>query len=221
MSTLPSALAAFDTGTALNYLERDGEILFTAEEIGKHLGYGNPKESIATLFSRHKSELKLYSRHINLIFGNDSSDIRVFTEEGVYILSMLARTNEAKKFRARVALLLRRVRQEAMRRQVELAREAARLESHAALENLSAQVIEARQRMLALETGMEQARREARAEGAKVALSLKPSDKTGMRKILAYRRRGLSLKETGKLMDLHQRKVGYLIKVARTMGLEA
>lgn len=88
-------------------------------------------------------------------------------------------------------------------------------------ESLSAQVIEARQRMLALETGMEQARREARAEGAKVALSLKPSDKTGMRKILAYRRRGLSLKETGKLMDLHQRKVGYLIKVARTMGLEA
>jgi prophage antirepressor-like protein len=122
MSSLTSALAVFDTGTELNYIEKEREILFPAEEIGKHLGYSNPGESISNLFNRNQNELKLYSRIINLMSGNNYSQIRVFTEEGVYILSMLARTNEAKKFRARVALLLRRVRQETMRRQIEDAR---------------------------------------------------------------------------------------------------
>ena len=132
-----SQIAVFDKEKELHYIEKNGEILFTAEEVGRHLGYGNPKESISTLFSRHKSELKLYSRNINLIFGNDSSAMRVFTEEGVYILSMLARTNEAKKFRARVALLLRRIRQETLRRQIEAARQTALAEGFALASSLS------------------------------------------------------------------------------------
>ncbi|MDR1961444.1 MAG: hypothetical protein LBQ16_04100 [Gracilibacteraceae bacterium] len=121
-----SALAIFDKGKELNYLEKNGEILFTAEEIGKHLGYREPAISISTLFSRNQNELKLYSSVIKVINEEGyQRDTRVFTEEGVYIISMLARTNNAKQFRARVALLLRRIRQETMQAALENARRAA------------------------------------------------------------------------------------------------
>ena len=110
-----TALAVFDNGTELTYVEKDGEILFTAEEIGRHLGYSDPSRAINKLFERNQNELKLYSSVVKLTTEQEfQRSTRVFTEEGVYIISMLARTNEAKKFRARVALLLRRLRQAAI-----------------------------------------------------------------------------------------------------------
>ena len=127
-----NALTVFDNGAELNYIEKDGEILFTAEEIGRQLGYSNPANAVHKLFNKNQNELKLYTVDAKLASTDGKSyETRVFTEEGVYIISMLARTNQAKKFRARVALLLRRLRQEAARRQLE--------EAHAAGLELAAQ----------------------------------------------------------------------------------
>ena len=124
-----SALAVFDNSTGLNYIEKDGEILFTFEEIGRHLGYGDPVRAVSKLYERNKDELKLYTLVVKLTTGeqNQLVNCRLFTEEGVYILSMLARTSEAKKFRARVALLLRRCRQETLQRSLQAARSRAAL----------------------------------------------------------------------------------------------
>lgn len=185
-----SALAIFDNGTDLNYLEKDGEILFTAEEIGKHLGYGEPARSVSNLFNRNRNELKLYSSVIKVMNGNQFNEIRVFTEEGVYILSMLSRTNEAKKFRARVALLLRRVRHEAVKRQIELAREAALLELG-----------------------------QARAAAARQALDLTPLDRVRIKKILGYRQRGFSCREIAAVMGFNQRRIGHLVSLSKKLGL--
>jgi prophage antirepressor-like protein len=96
---------------SLDFIEKDGEILFTSEEVGKQLGYANPRIAINKLFNQHRNELKHYSSVSETDTEAGKRETRVFTEEGVYILSMLARTNEAKRFRAKVALLLRKIRE--------------------------------------------------------------------------------------------------------------
>ena len=191
-----NALAVFDNGYELNYLEKGGEILFTAEEIGKHLGYGDPAKAISNLFQRNHNELKLYSSILKVRESNNYKELRVFTEEGVYIISMLARTNEAKKFRARVALLLRRLRQEALQRQVELAREA----------------------------GYRQGRDEARAlpamrEQARLIWALGPARKRRLRSVVRWRSLGLGVNSIAKLLDTDSREISFLLKAARGMGL--
>lgn len=185
-----SALAVSDNGLELNYVEKDGEILFTAEEIGKQLGYGDPAKAVSNLFNRNRNELKLYSSILKVRDSNQSSDLRVFTEEGVYIISMLARTNEAKKFRARVALLLRRLRGEAMQRQIELARQAALAEGE--------------------KTAVSRAR---------AALNLSATEHERIKQIVRYRAKGLTRKETGKLLDLSHRTVQYYITLANKLGM--
>ena len=120
-----SNLAVFDKGKELNFIEQNGEILFAAEEVGRYLGYTNPAISVNTLYQRNQNELKHYATCIKLMqVDGKLRETRAFTEEGVYILSMLARTNQAKKFRARVALLIRRLRLERAAQAIELAREA-------------------------------------------------------------------------------------------------
>lgn len=123
--TTVSNLVVFDKGKQLNFIEQNNEILFTAEEVGIHLGYNNPSEAIHKLYLRNQNELKLYTTSVKLTAVDGKlRETRAFSEEGVYILSMLARTNVAKKFRARVALLLRRIRQERVEHMTRLAHEA-------------------------------------------------------------------------------------------------
>jgi Rha family phage regulatory protein len=87
--------------------------------------------------------------------------------------------------------------------------------------SLSAEVIESRRALLALETGADQARREARAEAAKAALSMGTKQKARLRRVLAYKQRGFTQRETAKVMGVHRREIGYLLKTARVFGLEA
>lgn len=120
-----ASLIPFDSGPALDYIEQNGQVLFTAEEVGRHLGYANPAHAIHKIYRQNQAELKHYSTETKTVSVDGKlRETRAFTEEGVYILSMLARTNEAKRFRARVALLLRRVRREREERMIELARQA-------------------------------------------------------------------------------------------------
>lgn len=188
-----SALAVFDNGKELNYLENNGEILFTAEEIGRHLGYSDPTGAVGRLFRRNRNELKLYTVPVKLTATDGKVyETRVFTEEGVYILSMLARTNEAKKFRARVALLLRRICQEAAARQIELAREAALL----------------------------QGRQSGWQNALALRYRLTPERKAKMRKALRYKKMGLELRDIGKLMECSHQQVFFYLKDAKLAGME-
>lgn len=189
--TVAQSVFAVD-GKDVHYLEKDGEILITAEEVGKHLGYGDPGRAINKLYDRNQNELKLYSSVVKLTTEEQSQRLtRVFSEEGVYILSMLARTNEAKRFRARVALLLRRIRGEAQQRAVELARQAA------------------------LEDGAQ-----ARQRSVRAALDITPANRTHIRKILAYRARGFTVREIAAVMGMSRSRVGWFVVTARKLGLE-
>lgn len=111
MTTALELLPQLAQETDIAFIEENGVILFTGEEVGRQLGYANPRIAINKLFNQNRNELKHYSSVTATDTEAGSRETRVFTEEGVYILSMLARTNEAKRFRAKVALLLRRIRE--------------------------------------------------------------------------------------------------------------
>lgn len=94
------------------YIEKDGQFLFSCLEIGKQLGYSNPYKAVNNLFNRNSLELLNYSTILKLrTVDGKEREVRHFTEEGVYILSMLANTEQARDFRRRVAELLKTLRQ--------------------------------------------------------------------------------------------------------------
>lgn len=201
-----SNLAPFGNGYELDFIEKNGEILFTSEEVGRHLGYGNPSEAINRLFQRNLNELKHYSVPVRLTATDGKTyERRAFTEEGVYILSMLARTNEAKKFRARVALLLRRIRREQAERMAELARD------------------------LGYQQGVDEARSLPALQAAGMAgyldglkegqrLQKKKDSLVLARKALGYRSKGLSLRETARLLNLPRRTLEDLLTRVRSLS---
>ena len=91
-----SQLTPIINENGLKYVEHEGRILFSSEEIGRQLGYAKPSKSINILFNRNQRELEGYARHIKMMCrdGQDR-ETRCFTEEGVYIISMLANTPRA------------------------------------------------------------------------------------------------------------------------------
>lgn len=96
----------------------DNIICMTAESIGRALGYAAPKDSIFKIYHRNKEELDSYSVMVKLSTTDGKSyNQRVFTEEGIYIISMLANTDKAKKFRAELANLLKQKRLEALKKE--------------------------------------------------------------------------------------------------------
>ena len=105
----------------MHYVEFEGQIYFSSDEIGRQLGYAKPSKSINILFSRNQKELRGYAVGIKMMSTDGKFyEVRCFTEEGVYILSMLANTPRAQEFRAKLARLLREIRE----RRMTLAREA-------------------------------------------------------------------------------------------------
>lgn len=120
-----SQLTPIINENGLKFLEHEGQILFSSEEIGRQLGYRNPAKSINILFNRNQKELGRYAVGIKVMSTDGKRyEVRHFTEEGVYILSMLADTPLAREFRAKLARLLREIRE----RRVALARESGYLQ---------------------------------------------------------------------------------------------
>lgn len=214
-------LSNFDKGKPLAFIEREGEILFTAEEVGHHLGYGDPAHAIHRIFRKNFNELKHYSVETKTVSTDGKNyETRAFTEEGVYILSMLARTNEAKKFRARVALLLRRIRREQAERMVELAREAGYAQGLAEGQSAPAVLIAERKAWLAgFAEGEGNAHRLTAAPEA--LLSLHPQRLITLKAALRYARMGLTGREIAKMLDGNHRQIGHLLSLARKVGLLA
>jgi phage regulator Rha-like protein len=101
--------------------------------------------------------------------------------------------------------------------------EVARLEAEADREALAAQVIESRQAVLALETSVEQARREGREIGRKEVLATRRRDtpvyRALIRRALRYKGMGLGCREISKLMDCSHQKIFFMLKDAAVLGL--
>lgn len=51
----------------LKFIESNGKILFSTEEIGRQLGYRNPSKSVNMLYSRNQTELAGYTVGIKLM----------------------------------------------------------------------------------------------------------------------------------------------------------
>ena len=98
----------------ISFLEIDGEIAMTAIELGRHLGYKDPKKAMSNLYARYEDELAGFSSVLNLRTEAGMRDHRIFYEEGIYIVCMLAQTEKAREFRRRVAKLIKALRQRRM-----------------------------------------------------------------------------------------------------------
>ncbi|EGW52097.1 hypothetical protein HMPREF1022_00880 [Desulfovibrio sp. 6_1_46AFAA] len=174
----------------LNFLEYQGKILFSSEEIGRQLGYSKPSKSINILFSRNQKELSSYAVGIKLMSTDGKCyEVRHFTEEGVYIISMLANTPKAREFRAKLARLLREIREQRV------------LQAHEA----------GRRQALAELAPQQQAL-------AQSMWSLGPAKKRRLRSVVRYRRMGLGKQAIAKLLDCDGRDVSRLLKAADALG---
>lgn len=88
------------------------EMFMTTEQIGNCLGYQYARESVNKLVSRNdylrneefSAEVKLTST------DGKEYETRVFTEDGIYEVTMLAKTEKAKEFRAFIRKLLKSLR---------------------------------------------------------------------------------------------------------------
>ena len=171
---------------SINFIKKDGQILFTAEEIGKQLGYQNPAIAINKIMRRNYQELLAYSVETNLVSTDGKTyNKRVFTEEGVYILSMLAKTPKARDFRKRVAELLKEIRQN----DIELAKEISYQQGMEYGQSLPAVQIETKKSYL---NGLEEGRK----------IQKRHDTWRKMEKAVDYLGKGVSLKDTAKLVKL-------------------
>lgn len=165
-----SQLTPIINENGLKYVEHEGRILFSSEEIGRQLGYAKPSKSINILFNRNQRELNSYATGIKLMQVDGClREVRCFTEEGVYIISMLANTPRARDFRARLARLLREIRE----RRVALARESGYLQGLDEGRASAAPLLD-----------------ETRHETARLIWSLGPAGKRRMRSAVRYRTMG-------------------------------
>jgi len=93
-----------------SFIRHEGQFWLTANTIAEALGYGDTS-AIFKLYERNQEELEEYSSTVNLtVESGKKRQQRIFNEEGLYIISMLARTDKAKMFRRAVAKLLKELR---------------------------------------------------------------------------------------------------------------
>lgn len=189
----------------LVFVENKGQILFSSEEIGRQLGYKNPAKSINVLFSRNQKELNGYAAGIKLMSTDGKYyEVRHFTEEGVYILSMLANTPMARDFRAKLAQFLREIREH----RVELARESGYLQGKD--EALSLPVVQA-QRKAGYLQGLTEGQKYRRKHDGLYLL----------RRALTYRNMGLNQRESAQLLGVSHQRVSDLLAYARQLVQQA
>nr|DAS10942.1 MAG TPA: BRO family protein [Caudoviricetes sp.] len=95
-----------------DFYGRNNEVYMTSEQLGECLGYTYARESINKLVQRNdylrnvefSAEVKLTSPR------GDIQSTRIFTEDGIYEVTMLSRTEKAKEFRAWVRRILKSLR---------------------------------------------------------------------------------------------------------------
>lgn len=94
------------------YSDDNNEMFMTAFQLGSCLEYANPQKAIDNLISRNEY-LKTDEFSVTLkMRATDGKqyDTRIFTEDGIYEVTMLAKTEKAKEFRAFVRKLIKSIR---------------------------------------------------------------------------------------------------------------
>jgi len=83
----------------------------TGEQIGEALRLEEPKKAIHKIYQRHQDELDEFSMLWTLETPGGPQEVRIFSEEGVYLITFFSQSPKAKEFRKWVAHLLKAYRQ--------------------------------------------------------------------------------------------------------------
>jgi prophage antirepressor-like protein len=101
-----------NVGIQLIQAESDDETFWlTGEEVGMALDLEDPKESIKKIYQRHKDELEEFSMLWTVGTPGGPQEVRIFSEEGVYMITFFSQSQKGKEFRKWVARLLKAYRQ--------------------------------------------------------------------------------------------------------------
>jgi prophage antirepressor-like protein len=90
------------------------DMYMTAAQLGECLEFSQPVKSISNLVNRNSYlKSKEFSVVTKLVSTDGKAyDTRIFTEDGIYEVTMLAKTEKAKEFRAWVRKLIKSIRRE-------------------------------------------------------------------------------------------------------------
>ena len=93
------------------YRDINNDIFMTSEQLGVVLGYSNPQKAISNLVVRNEYlTSNEFSGFLRMRTLSGLQETRIFTEDGIYEVTMLAKTNKAKEFRAWIRQLLKGLR---------------------------------------------------------------------------------------------------------------
>ena len=88
-------------------------LFMSSEQLGRALGYAAPRKSISNLVKRNQYlESPEFTGVTILMTPGGSQETRVFTEDGIYEVTMLAKTSKAREFRAWVRKILKTLRKQ-------------------------------------------------------------------------------------------------------------
>lgn len=94
-----------------DFYGRGNDILMTCEQLGECLGYSHPREAVNKLVQRNKYLRGTeFSCEVKMTSESGAKSTRVFTEDGIYEVTLLAKTERAKEFRAWVRKILKSLR---------------------------------------------------------------------------------------------------------------
>ena len=90
----------------------DDEPYMTTEQLGNCIGYSQPKSAISKIIERNGYlKNKEFSRVTKMTtLDGKQREVRIFTEDGIYEITMLAKTDKAKAFRAWIRKVLKSLR---------------------------------------------------------------------------------------------------------------
>lgn len=91
--------------------EIDGTFCLTGDEIGKALQLEDSRKTINKIYQRHQDELEEFSLLWTVETPGGPQEVRIFSEEGVYMITFFSQSLRAKEFRKWVAGLLKAYRQ--------------------------------------------------------------------------------------------------------------
>lgn len=98
-------------GIEVRVIQVDGVTYIPGEDIGKMLGYEEPRRSVATLYKRYQEELEPHTGVITLMTPGGKQEVRCYNETGAYLIAMFARTPKAREVRQWLAELPKKVRE--------------------------------------------------------------------------------------------------------------
>ena len=109
----------------------NNEVFMTSEQLGMVLGFSDPSKGVSNLINRKlKSgempneylKTKEFSSSLAMRTPSGMQETRIFTEDGIYEVAFLAKTEKAKEFRSWVRKILKALRTgelELLRKQIE------------------------------------------------------------------------------------------------------